>query len=73
MADLLAAIPWPVWALAPAMVVVGWLWAAVHTAPMDTDLWDGGEHGTHDDTGEDDGSADEAEPPLTPGWGKEGW
>jgi len=62
MTGLLAAIPLPVWVLAPALVVLGWLWAATHTAPMDTDLWDGGEP-----------CPDDAEPPLDPAWRQEVW
>lgn len=62
MADLLAAIPWPVWVLAPALVAIGWLWAAAADAPANAPESD-----------EDDGSVDEAEPPLVPGWGEERW
>jgi len=79
--DLLTAIPWPVWVLAPALVVLGWLWAAVRCAPMDTELWPGGEYGSllddeddEDDEGDEDtGQTDDAEPPLVPGWGEERW
>jgi len=79
--DLIAAVPWPVWVLAPALVVLGWLWASVRCAPLDTELWPGGEYGISgpllDDAAwpddEDDGQNDEAEPPLVPGWGEERW
>lgn len=66
--DLITTVPWPVWALTPALIAIGWLWAAAGSAPMDTDLWPGGEYGPYDD-----GQLDEAEPPLAPGWGEERW
>lgn len=77
--DLITTVPWPVWALTPALIVIAWLWASVYTAPMDTELWDGGEYGPSnpgpwfDDDNDEGGSADEAEPPLARGWGEERW
>jgi len=39
----LAAVPWWAWLAAVPAAVIVWLAIACHRAPMDTDLWDGGE------------------------------
>lgn len=60
--------------------VIAWGLIATVRAPLDTDLWDGGEYGpppaphlddTVDDTDPDEG--DDAEPPLDPAWRQEVW
>lgn len=80
MGDVIAAVPGPVWLgalalIALGLVVVAGLSYASHRAPMDTDLWPGGEYGSllDDEDDEDTGQTDEAEPPLVPGWGEERW
>jgi len=48
MAELIGAVPWWAWALLMHVILAAWFHGACQTAPMDTDLWPGGEPRTRD-------------------------
>jgi len=80
MTGLLAAIPWPVWVLAVWFVAIPaatiWAGGRLHRLHRPYPYGRPTGPGAIDDDTDDDGSADEAEPPLVPGWGEErrpGW